>query len=65
MNAGWSQDGAFPPSLSYSPLYFGQSTLSPPVLIHFDLSTPESQYKVVKHTGVALFSVLLRKNVSQ
>lgn len=65
MNARWPQDGAFPPSSSYSPLYFGQYILSPPVLIHSDLPSPESQYKVVKHIGVASFSVLLRKNVSQ
>lgn len=60
----WSQDGAFLPTPSYhSPLHFCPYIWSTPVLVHFDLSTPESQHVVAKQSGVASFSVLPRKNM--
>lgn len=56
--------GAFSPIPAfYSPLYFGPYVLSPPALVHFDLSTPESQNVVAKQKGAGSFSVLLRENV--
>lgn len=47
----------------HSPLHFGPYVLSPPALVHFDLSAPESQHMVAKQKGAGSFSVLLRKNV--
>lgn len=43
-----SSGAFFPIPAFYSPLYFGPYILSPPALVHFDLSTPESQHVVAK-----------------
>lgn len=59
----WSQDGVFLPTPWYHPpLHFCPYIQSTPMLIHCDLSTPESQHMVAKQSGEASFSVLPRKN---